>query len=96
MHEFRARFSNSNPFGSGNTNFTVSSSTLTMSPAFPLTVIQSGRPVFNALFSSQKNRMSSAVNGAPSDHFIPLRKLNVHSRWSGDTVQDFAMFGRIG
>ena len=67
-----------------------------MFPALPRTVIHSGRKALRNLSSCQKNRISSAVKGWPSDHFIPLRRKNVHSRWSGDTIQAFATFGRIG
>ncbi|MND01950.1 hypothetical protein D3C83_211500 [compost metagenome] len=44
--------------------------------------IQPGRVGVSSLLSSTslyQNRMSSAVKGAPSDHFAPLRKLIVHT-----------------
>ena len=37
--------------------------------------------------------MSSAVNGSPSDHFMPSRSLNVNSDDSSLVVQLSATFG---
>jgi hypothetical protein len=39
--------------------------------------------------------MSSAVNGAPSDHLAPERSLIVHTRKSFDDSQLAAIFGSI-
>ena len=33
----------------------------------------------SAMMSFHQNMMSAVVHGSPSDHFRPLRKLNVHS-----------------
>ena len=42
-----------------------------------------------------QNTMSSAVNGAPSDHFAPGRSLIVHCLKSFDDSQPAAIFGSI-
>jgi hypothetical protein len=63
-------------YGSGKRNSTVVSSTFAIVPGLPLIVI-SGVPTGTiSLFwyiSSNQNIQSFAVNGCPSDHFIPLR-----------------------
>src|SRR5260370_23100682 len=45
--------------------------------------------------SSYQNTKSSAVKGAPSDHFIPLRKNRVVRRPSALVSQPFATLGAI-
>ena len=42
-----------------------------------------------------QNTMSSAVNGAPSDHLAPGRSLIVHCLKSFDDSQPAAIFGSI-
>ena len=60
--------------------------------------IQEGSDGTRSLFSSTslyQNTMSSAVNGAPSDHLAPGRSLIVHWRKSFDDSQPAAIFGSI-
>src|SRR3954453_16022122 len=63
-------------YGSSNTKKTGVSSTLTSLPGLPLMDISGVPTGTKSLYeykSSNQNTQSSAVNGAPSDHFIPLR-----------------------
>src|SRR5207244_6494353 len=73
-----ARTSTNIGYGSGNWAWTVKSSILTNLPGLPL-IENSGAGVgVSSLFeyrSSYQNIRSSAVNGWPSDHFRPLRKI---------------------
>ena len=60
--------------------------------------IQPGSVGSSSLFCSTsvyQNTMSSAVNGAPSDHFAPARSLIVHCLKSADGVALSAIFGSI-
>src|SRR3954471_2638938 len=70
------RMSTNIGYGSGNRNSTVVSSTFAIVPGLPLIVISGVPTGTTSLFwymSSNQNIQSSAVNGCPSDHFMPLR-----------------------
>src|SRR3954464_724852 len=70
------RMSTNIGYGSGNTKSTVVSSTLTSLPGLPLIDISGVPTGTKSLYeyrSSNQNTQSFAVNGWPSDHFMPLR-----------------------
>ena len=48
-----------------------------------------------SITSLNQNTMSSAVNGAPSDHFEPLRSDRVQTLKSGDDSAPAAILGSI-
>src|SRR3712207_9118493 len=71
-----ASFSTNIGYGSGNLKATVSSSTFSTVAGLPLIVRSAFGIGDSSVFpyrSSNQNMMSSAVNGCPSDHFMPLR-----------------------
>jgi hypothetical protein len=77
-------------------NLTVVSSTFSTLQALPPITIAEGGDLNSSVFlaqSSIENRMSSAVNGLPSDHFMPLRRWNVNSVAFALTSQRSATHG---
>ena len=74
------------------------SSTLLIRPGLPLVESSGAGDLMRSLFwymSSYQNMKSSAVNGAPSDHFMPLRRNSVVRRPSALVSQPFATLGAI-
>ena len=69
-----------------------------MRPGLPFADSSGAGDLMRSLFwymSSYQNMKSSAVNGAPSDHFMPLRRNNVVRRPSALVSQPLATLGAI-
>src|SRR5258707_477807 len=76
----------------------VVSSILLIRPGLPLLESSGAGDLIRSLFwymSPYQNMKSSAVKGAPSDHFMPLRRNNVVRRPSALVSRPFATLGAI-
>src|SRR5258706_2197516 len=81
----------------GKTNFTVASLTLIAWPGLFAITSALGTDLYSSEFlqqSSIEKTMSSAVNGFPSDHFIPGRRWKVNSVEAALTSHFAATQGR--
>ena len=93
-----AKSFSSSPGGAAKVQLTVVSSIFSPAGSSPATSSQPGLPGERSSLrtkSSSQKTMSSAVNGWPSDHFMPARRYMVMVRPSSENSQSRITFGMI-